>query len=100
MINYIKPNNEELFISMEQLNFKQIQNYIPLYNEFFMLNKTNFNAIQLKNDWILKSVDAKLKDELHGYTATIKDITSSTIKQADIFIKEAPLLDPFKFITG
>jgi hypothetical protein len=100
MINYIKPNNEELFISMEQLNFTKIQNYIPLYNEFFMLNKTNFNAIQLKNDWILKSVDAKINDELHGYTATIKHITSSTIQKADIFIKEAPLLDPFKFITG
>jgi hypothetical protein len=100
MINYIKPNNEELFISMETLQFTKIQNYVPIYNDFFMLNKTNFNSIQLKNDWILKSVDSKINDELHTYNATIQNSKSCNIETTDIFIKEAPLLDPFKFVSG
>jgi hypothetical protein len=100
MINYIKPNNEELFHSMEQLNFNQIQNYIPIYNEFFMLNKTNFNAIQLKNDWILKSIDTKINEDKHTYNATIFNIKTNHVENTNIFIKEAPLIDPFKFMTG
>jgi hypothetical protein len=100
MINYIKPNNEELFISMEKLNFTKIQNYVPIYNEFFMLNKTNFNSIQFKNDWILKSVDFQITNTLHTYNATIQNTINSRIQPVEIFIKEAPILDPFKFVTG
>jgi len=100
MINYIKPNNEELFNSMETFNFKQIQNYIPIYNEFFMLNKKNCNSIQLKNDWILKSINNQITDSKQTYNATIYNINTANVENANIFIKEAPLVDPFKFITG
>ena len=100
MINYIKPNNDELFNSMEKLNFSKIQNYIPIYNEFFMLNKTNFNSIQLQNEWILKSINAKINEDKQTYTATISNIKTNNVQTTQIFIKEAPLIDPFKFITG
>ena len=46
---YRKIKNEELFKSLEKSSFQltNLQNYVPLYSRFFVLNSTNWNNINL-----------------------------------------------------
>ena len=46
-IQYKKRNNSQLFSDFKKYNIHKIQNYNPLYTQFFSLNETNFNHINL-----------------------------------------------------
>ena len=99
MFNYIKRKNELLFSSFEEKKFTKVQNYIPTYNHFFLLNSTNYNAISIKQKWMLKQL-LSFDDTLKTYIGTVENIENEKIKDVEIFIKEAPLLDPIKYMTG
>ena len=55
---YKKHSNEKLFTTLEKTNLgiKQLQNYIPLYAKFFILNETNWNTINLNNKFYLNNI--------------------------------------------
>ena len=70
---YKKNKNEHLFRELENsnLDLKSLQNYIPLYENFFSLNESNFNNINLNHKFHLHSlissqsrniIDAKIID--------------------------------------
>lgn len=99
MFNYIKRKNEQLFSSFENKKFTKVQNYIPTYNNFFVLNSTNYNAISIKQKWMLKQL-ISFDDTLKTYIGTVENIENGKTKDVEIFIKEAPLLDPIKYMTG
>jgi hypothetical protein len=62
-INYQKNNNETLFNSLEKfLNLENPQNYIPIYNKYFQLNETNYNNINLNNNFSLNEIIEELSD--------------------------------------
>ena len=51
---YKKEDNRKLFKSLEEnqgFGISEAQNYIPLYNSYFALTKTNYNSIMLNHHW-------------------------------------------------
>jgi hypothetical protein len=97
---YQKNKNEELFKTLEnsQLGLHDLQNYVPLYENFFSLNDTNFNSINLNQKYYLYSL---IQEESGKNTikAQVADI-SNNIFEREVFCKFSPLLDPLKYLTG
>lgn len=99
-INYKKNNNRELFTQLSQdklVNIDNLQNYIPIYSNFFSLNEKNFNSINLNNYYKLNSITEKI-----GYSkfnGTIID-DSNNVLNRKIFFKYGPLVDPIKYMLG
>jgi hypothetical protein len=102
-IFYQKRKNTELFKSLEKpdiLFLSTPQNYIPIYNRFFSLNDTNFNNINLNHNCYLQNIKNKLEHSKNLFQCRIKNNKNDKVKDKTIFIKQAPLLDPFKFLVG
>jgi hypothetical protein len=107
-VNYQKRKNNNLFNKFQtnkKINLSNVQNYIPIYDKFFLLNNTNWNSINLNHQWSMydiNNISNKINDDIHIYNCKLKHISddddmSNTQK---VFIKIAPLLDPFKYIVG
>ena len=85
-INYKKNNNKQLFENFnnnELLDIESSQNYFPLYNNFFNLNNTNYNAINLNNKYSLELILEKIN--YNKFLATITDICNNKSKKANLF---------------
>jgi len=96
-LNYEKRKNTILFDKCKKsdiFHFDEIQNYIPIYKNFFELNENNFNSINLNHSKYFYDINIS-NNELDFF---IKD-NDKIIKQP-IFIKFAPILDPFKYMIG
>jgi hypothetical protein len=103
LVNYQKRKNAELFKSLESegsLFLSTAQNYIPVYQRFFSLNDTNFNNINLNHNWYVSGVNGSNKDDHHIFKCKLKNATSGKTKEKDVFVKMAPLLDPYKYLIG
>ena len=109
-VNYQKRKNINLFNKFQSntnISLSNVQNYIPIYERFFSLNNTNYNSINLNHMWNISDIkDIKNKDTnndtTHIYSCKLKNINDDedmTISQK-VFIKMAPLLDPFKYLVG
>lgn len=107
-VNYQKRKNINLFSKFQtnkRINLTNVQNYIPIYDRFFSLNITNWNSINLNHKWAISDIkDSKNKDQdnEHIFNCKLRHISddqdiSNTQK---VFIKMAPLLDPFKYLVG
>jgi len=99
-LNYRKNNNKQLFETISNNNFLDItnvQNYFPLYNNYFDLNSNNYNAINLNNSYKLENIVEKIN--YNKFTAEICDICNNKSNK-DIFIKFSPLIDPVKYMLG
>jgi len=99
-LNYRKNNNKQLFETIsntETLNMTNIQNYFPLYNQFFDLNSNNYNAINLNNSYRLETIVDKIN--YNKFLGTICDICNNVCSK-NIFIKFSPLIDPVKYMLG
>ena len=108
-VNYQKRKNVHLFEKFEsnkQIKLSNAQNYIPIYDRFFSLNNTNWNSINLNHRFAI----CDIKDTKHNsdhddriFNCKIRDINGKNDKELlnrKVFIKMAPLLDPFKYIIG
>ena len=110
-VNYQKRKNINLFNKFQtnkHTNLTNVQNYIPIYDRFFSLNNTNWNSINLNHQWAISDIKDSCKngknkdDDEHIFSCKLKHISddediSNTQK---VFIKMAPLLDPFKYLVG
>jgi len=108
-IGYEKRKNIDLFETFQSENLthlSEVQNYIPLYSQFFALNDTNYNSINLNHKWYITDVkeceDSEGDENKNLFKCNIKSLSSTTgkSKKKDVFFKMAPLLDPFKFLIG
>lgn len=102
-VNYQKRKNIELFKSLEDSNslfLSNAQNYIPIYTKFFSLNETNFNSINLNHKWYIHSVDKQNEENPNLYNCKISNLTTQKTIHKNVFFKLAPLLDPYKYLTG
>ena len=105
-INYRKKKNTNLFQKMQQHNGIQLsnmQNYIPIYNNFFTLNETNYNSVNLNHKWCISDIKEhnKSDDPENIFTCKLKNSADEDITMNQkVFFKMAPLLDPFKYIIG
>ena len=46
-IYYNKNNNSKLFEHLEKNDFQKVQNFVPLYLNYFNLDEKNYNSINL-----------------------------------------------------
>jgi len=99
LIYYRKNKNDNLFNTLENSIFQvnNLQNYIPLYENFFSFHESNYKNLNLNNKYYLSNIDA-FYDE-HSMTAIVVDNSNNTLKR-DVFCKFSPLLDPLKYLTG
>jgi hypothetical protein len=77
---------------------------MPIYERFFSLNNTNYNSINLNHQLYISDIkDTNVKDISNEniLNCKLKHITDNVhTTTRSIFIKMAPLLDPFKYIIG
>ena len=99
-VNYEKRKNAELFNSFQKTDIVEMQNYIPIYNKNFLLNETNYNSLNLNNQWYLTNIKNNISENKNLYNCIIQNKDTSKIKQKKLFFKMAPLLDPFKYLIG
>lgn len=114
-LGYQKRRNEELFKTLENkdmLFLSKCQNYIPTYNRFFALNSTNYSNVNLNHQMYLIKVNKKLVEydlngggsleNSHVFECQVKNMNyeKKGAKTKKVFFKEAPLLDPFKYMIG
>tara|TARA_Y100000389_G_C17465098_1_gene524797 strand:+ start:1350 stop:3170 length:1821 start_codon:yes stop_codon:yes gene_type:complete len=102
-IYYKKNNNSYLFDQFTKthdnnyVKIEKIQNFIPLYKNFFVLNNNNYNNINLKHKFSIKKLTKKEDDKI--FDCILDDISGNNI-QSKTFIKYSPLLDPCKYMLG
>ena len=104
-VNYNKRKNSHIFskfMSGNNLNLDTVQNYIPIYDRFFSLNTNNFNSINFNHKlFIIDIKDNKNTDDDHVFNCKLQHIVDENYTiNTKIFIKMAPLLDPFKYLVG
>ena len=107
VVNYQKRKNNSLFEKFNtigSINLSNIQNYIPIYDRFFSLNNTNWNSINLNHRYAICDIkDIKKNEPTENiFSCKLKDINDKNENKItrNVFIKMAPLLDPFKYIVG
>lgn len=106
LVNYQKRKNTNLFnkfTTNKYFNLTNCQNYIPIYNNFFSLNSNNFNSINLNHNWYLSDINKNTnnEDDINLYSCKVKNINDeSLVLNQTMFVKYAPLLDPFKYFVG
>jgi hypothetical protein len=102
-VHYQKRKNSDLFKSLEDpdiFSLSDAQNYIPIYNKFFSLNESNYNAVNFNNKWYISDIHKKVEDSFNLYNCRIKNMINNKVKNTDVFFKSAPLLDPYKYLVG
>ena len=97
---YKKDDNRKLFKSLEEnqetFGILEPQNYIPLYNQFFALTKTNYNSIMLNHHWKLYEILSQ--EGNNSFKCHIKNEDTKELRK--VFLKFSPLLDPLKYLLG
>ena len=99
-IYYKKNDNKELFKKFNDDSLtcvNNLQNYYPLYNKYFTLNSTNYNSINLQNNYYLNDILKKIS--YNKFNGLVVDNSENKINQ-EIFFKFSPLLDPVKYLLG
>lgn len=117
LIGYQKRKNEALFQSLlahPRLAISSPQNYMPLYDRLFSFNSIGAaNQVQLKTTWNLHQVKTSAGggggrgDDDDGSELVHQCVLQQQQQQGGdkfaqrkVFFKLAPLLDPFKYMTG
>ena len=104
-LNYRKLNNRDFFTSLEEseLGILNSKNYMPIYENYFNLNETNYNSINLNQRFYVSALSGVV--DKNNIQAAVVDIFKSTsesltIVHKPIFIKFSPLIDPVKYMLG
>ena len=105
-INYQKRKNAHLFTKLQtskQISLAEVQNYVPIYDRFFSLNNNNYNSVNLNHLWYMSDLKETKEPSDNIFTCKLKntiDDSGEIVSTQSVFIKMAPLLDPFKYIVG
>jgi len=96
-ISYNKNNNKKLFSNLEEEGIIKVQNYLPIYDRFLLLNENNYNLVNLNHKYSIHDIIERKTNNI--FNITIKDSDkNSYIKES--FFKFSPLLDPVKYMVG
>lgn len=98
-LHYTKCKNDSLHSDFEKLGINNSQNYIPIYKLFFDLNEKNYNSINLSHTNFINSIN-NLDNGLDFLNTNLINCKTSSNENKDVFIKKAPLLDPFYYVMG
>src|SRR6056300_239086 len=94
---YRKNNNSRLFSQLENTGFSNVQNYVPIYSEFFELNQSNYSLINLNSKYSIQSIEDSHNNN-HFLINVVNEKGETTEKGS--FFKFSPLLNPLKYLTG
>ena len=100
-IDYIKNDNKDLFLQFKNenlSNFTEIQNYIPVYKEFFNLTNKNYKNVNFKLNNNLKSLVDKVSE--NKFLCEIENSEKKDIIKKNVYLKFAHLIDPIKYMLG
>lgn len=101
MLNYLKTTmSDKLQDSFDTYGFSSVQQYVPIYNEFFELTVANYNSIKLNHPWHITEIQEPCEDYSNTFRVMIRHKDTGKQKITQAFIKSAPLLDPIKLLTG
>ena len=89
---FLSPENHYI------LNTDVLQNYMPIYNNFFILNETNWNNINLNQRKHITKFVKRL--DYNIMTCELYDDVHEKNIIHDIYIKYAPLLNPIRYVIG
>jgi hypothetical protein len=95
-----KNDNEALFESMKldtSLNMEELQNYVPIYGQFFDLTSSNFNKFNLNTPITLRKIGNKRKDGT--FVADVVNDKGSEFTR-NVFFKLSPIIDPVRYMVG
>ena len=101
-IDYHKRKNKELFKQFETnsyITLSHAQNYSPVYKRYFDLNETNYNSITLNHKWHLSKIDTSVNTS-KCFKCVLSTAENTSTKTNNVFFKMAPLLDPYKYMSG
>jgi len=93
---YKKNDNTTLFESLHELGISKVQNYIPLYQQFFSLTASNYKNLNLNHVFHIE--DVKKTQKRNKFICTIK--SDSRQEEKLCFFKFSPLLDSVKYMVG
>ena len=98
--NYRKNNNNLLFNEKNKSNLEldEIQNYIPLYNNFFNLTQQNSSSFNL--NYSLSLYDIISQENYNKFKCSLNNSLTNDLEERSVFFKFAPLLDPVKYISN
>jgi len=96
-IYYNKNNNSNLFEHLEKNDFQKVQNFVPLYLNYFNLDEKNYDSINLNQKYHIESIIKQNSN--NSFKITCLDSSNNKIK-VESFFKFSPLLDPVKFMVG
>jgi len=99
LIHYEKRKNKTFFDKCKEpeiFDIETIQNFNPIYKNFFELNETNYNSINLNHPKYIYDVNFNMETNKLEYIIKEND----KILNENVFIKYAPVLDPFKILLG
>ncbi len=96
-IYYNKNNNSKLFEHLEKNDFQKVQNFVPLYLNYFNLDDKNYNSINLNQKYNINSI--LKQNSNNSFNVSCLDNSGNKIK-VESFFKFSPLLDPVKFMVG
>lgn len=94
---YKKNRNGQLFSYLEENGFRDVQNFVPIYQKFFSLDNNNFNSINLNQKY---SINKITKRETNNKFMIMCHDGSDNILKFNSFFKFSPLLDPVKYMVG
>lgn len=92
-----KLGNTETVYGDHASNFDGYQNYLPIYDKFFVMDETNCNKITLNSTYAITNLETKIKENI--YLCKTKSKTES-IELTPVFFKYSPLIDPIKYMGG
>ena len=89
-----KLGNSEAIYGAFGNKFDGYQNYLPIYDKFFVLNDENYNKVTLNSNYTIKNLDTEIKENIYLCK------TNSDANATPVFFKYSPLVDPVKFMGG
>ena len=98
-VEYVKNKSDFLktLENSDNLNLKNVQNYVPLYENFFVLNETNYNHINLNQRFHIRSISDR--PHFNKFNCKLIDSSNGNEKEESIFVKFSPLLRSCKIFS-
>jgi hypothetical protein len=99
LVNYRKNNNKILFSDFEKNRIFNTQNFIPIYKHFFSITDKNYNSINLNQKYMIHKI-LSYEENIHVKSKCIVIDNLNKESNVNIFLKKAPLIDPYYYIMG
>ena len=93
---YKKNDNTGFFSSLNDIEIYNVQNYIPLYKQFFSLKESNYKILNLNHEYHITNLSKT--DKRNKFNCIVNGNGKNETKLC--FFKFSPLLDPVKYMVG